>query len=128
QKTWRLYAKSDYGPSWFDYRLFPDKNLTRYKRFILRNSGQDWTKTMLRDGFMQRLVQDLSFDTQFYRPLILFVNGEFWGIRNARDRYDDYYIEAHYGVPRNQIDFLELDAVVQEGDAAHYNEMILFLR
>lgn len=128
QKTWRLYAKNDYGPSWFDYQLFPDKDLTRYKRFILRNSGQDWTKTMLRDGFMQRLVQDLNFDTQFYRPVVVFVNGEFWGIHNIRDRYDDYYIETHYGVPRNQIDFLELDAVVQEGEATHYNEMIVFLR
>lgn len=128
QKTFRLYARNDYGSNRFRFRFFPDKELDDFRRILLRNSGQDWGKTMLRDGFMQRISQDLSFDTQFYRPSIVFVNGEYWGIHNIRDRYDDHYIESHYGVPRGQIDFLELNAVVQEGSATHYKEMILFMR
>jgi hypothetical protein len=128
QKTFRLYARNDYGSNRFRYRFFPDKELDDFRRILLRNSGQDWGKTMLRDGFMQRISQDLSFDTQFYRPAIVFLNGEYWGIHNIRDRYDDHYIESHYGVPRGQIDFLELNAVVQEGSATHYNDMIAFMR
>jgi hypothetical protein len=128
QKTFRLYARNEYGSNRFRFRFFPDKELDDFRRILLRNSGQDWGKTMLRDGFMQRISQDLSFDTQFYRPAIVFVNGEYWGIHNLRDRYDDHYIESHYGVPRGQIDFLELNAVVQEGSATHYNDMIAFMR
>lgn len=127
QKTFRLYARNDYGSNRFDYQLFPDKPLTDYRRFILRNSGQDWAKTMLRDGFMQQLARGLSFDTQYYRPSIVFVNGEYWGIHNIRDRYDDHYIESHYGVPRGSIDFLELNAAVQEGSADHYKAMTQYL-
>jgi hypothetical protein len=128
QKTLRLYARNDYSTNRFKYKLFPDRESDDYRRFILRNSGQDWTKTMLRDGFMQRLVQDLSFDTQHYRPTIVFLNGEFWGIHNIRDRYDDHYLEQLYGVPRGQVDILELNAVVEEGNSQHYKDMIAFIR
>jgi hypothetical protein len=128
QKTLRLYARNDYSTNRFKYKLFPDRDSDDYRRFILRNSGQDWTKTMLRDGFMQRLVQDLSFDTQHYRPTIVFLNGEFWGIHNIRDRYDDHYLEQLYGVPRGQVDILELNAVVEEGSSQNYKDMIAFIR
>lgn len=128
QKTFRLYARNEYGDNRFRTQLFPDKPLTDYRRFLLRNSGQDWGKTMLRDGFMQQLARGLSFDTQFYRPSIVFVNGEYWGIHNIRDRYDDHYIESHYGLPRDNIDFLELNAEVQEGSASHYQAMIATMR
>lgn len=128
QKTLRLYARNDYSTNRFKYKLFPDRDSDDYRRFILRNSGQDWTKTMLRDGFMQRLVQDLSFDTQYYRPTIVFINGEFWGIHNIRDRYDDHYLEQLYGVPRSEIDMLEINGAVEEGSNAHYKDMIAFIR
>ncbi len=128
QKTLRLYARNDYSTNRFKYQLFPDRESDDYRRFIMRNSGQDWTKTMLRDGFMQRLVQDLSFDTQHYRPAIVFLNGEFWGIHNIRDRYDDHYLEQLYGVPRNQLDMLEQNGTVEEGSGQHYKDMIAFIR
>ncbi len=128
QKTLRLYARNDYSTNRFKYQLFPDRDSDDYRRFILRNSGQDWTKTMLRDGFMQRLVQDLSFDTQYYRPVIVFLNGEFWGIHNMRDRYDDHYLEQIYGVSRSQIDMLEQNGTVEEGSNQHYKDMIAFIR
>lgn len=128
QKTLRLYARNDYSTNRFKYKLFPDRDSDDYRRFILRNSGQDWTKTMLRDGFIQRLVQDLSFDTQHYRPSIVFLNGEFWGIHNIRDRYDDHYLEQMYGVPRSQIDMLEVNAAIEEGSDKHYKDMIAFIR
>ncbi len=128
QKTLRLYARNDYSTNRFRYQLFPDRDSDDYRRFILRNSGQDWTKTMLRDGFMQRLVQDLSFDTQHYRPAIVFLNGEFWGIHNIRDRYDDHYLEQVHGVPRGQVDMLEQNGTVEEGSNQHYKDMVAFIR
>lgn len=126
-KSFRLYAKDDYGPDYFEYPLFPDKDMPRFKRFILRNGGQDFTKTMIRDGFMHRLVQDLSFDTMHYRPVVVFVNGEFWGIMNLRDRFDDHFIETHHGVDRDDIDFLEQNGAVQEGENGHYIAMRDFI-
>jgi len=99
----------------------------------MRNSGNDWGNTMFRDAAIQRIFGKLDFDIQAYRPAILFINGEYWGIHNMRERYDRHYIARVYGVDPDNIDLLTTisqnssDAIVKEGDAQHYHEMIDYL-
>jgi hypothetical protein len=99
-KSLRLYARSEYGENRFYYPVFPDLPYREYNRLILRNSGQDFfsRSTMFRDGFMQTLVRDLNLDTQAYRPSVVFINGEYWGIMNIRERYDEDYLARTWGV------------------------------
>lgn len=127
QKTFRLYSRSDYGTSRFRYQMFQDQDLANYNRLLLRNSGQDWMKTTLRDGFMQTLVRHLPFETMAYRPAVLFLNGEFWGIANIRERYDKHYISGKFGVPDDEIDYLTGNMSIEEGSVLHYRAMIHFI-
>jgi hypothetical protein len=107
-KTLRLYARTEYGAAWFEYPLFPDKPVERYQRFLLRNSGNDWSESMLRDLFMQSLLKHpTELDIMYGRPAIVFINGEFWGIQNIRDRFDDAYLQTHYDVAGDEFTFLE---------------------
>jgi hypothetical protein len=123
-KSLRLYSRSDYGVSRFRYQIFPDQELDNFNRLVLRASGQDVNKTMFRDAMMQSLVKHLSFETQAYRPALLFLNGEFWGIHNIRERYDNDYFEIKYGLEPEQIDYLSGNASVIEGSRAHYVSML----
>lgn len=127
QKTFRIYTRSEYGNSRFDYPFFLDQPLREYKRLQLRNSGQDWMKTALRDGFMQSLVRHLPFETMAFRQSVLFVNGEFWGIANIRERYDDDYLAIKYDISKSKIHYLSGNAVVEEGTADHYNAMLDYI-
>ncbi len=131
QKSMRLYARSDYGDSWIDYSVFPDKEINRYKRLLLRNSGNDYNGTLFRDAFMQSLLRDLKLDIQYSRAVIVFLNGEYWGIHNIRDRLDDRYLQTHYGIENDEdYTILELNARLDSGDPAgirHYNDMLRFL-
>lgn len=107
-KSLRLYARAEYGQSWFEYPFFSDKPVARHKRILLRNSGNDWSETMLRDVFMQSLlVGTTELDIQHSQPAIVFINGEFWGIKNIRDRFDERYLQAHYSIATHQATFLE---------------------
>jgi hypothetical protein len=126
-KSLRLYARSGYGAGSFAYPLFPDQPDSSYARFVLRNSGNDFHRTMFRDAAIHRIVQHLPFDTQASRPAVVFINGEFWGIHNMRERYDDNYLARVYGVDPEQIDLLELYGVVVEGDAAHYHATLEYI-
>jgi hypothetical protein len=130
-KSLRLYARGEYGPAWFDYPVFPDKPVTRYKRLLLRNSGNDWSESMLRDVFMQSLLKGTTdLDIMYGRPAIVFVNGEFWGIKNIRDRFDEEYLDSHYNIDGEEATFLESRAN-EEGawsrgsidGVAHYSTM-----
>lgn len=126
-KSFRLYARSDYGTSKFNHNIFPNLNYDSYKRLILRNSGNDWQYTNFKDGFIQAVVSHMRFDTQAYRPAITFINGEYWGIHNLRERYDKHYFERVYGIKENDLDYLEMNALPIEGDNLHYQETIQYI-
>jgi hypothetical protein len=127
QKALRLYARKEYGESRFAYPFFESKPETEFKRLIVRAGGNDYGHAHLRDAALQTLVQHLPFETQHYRPLILFINGEYWGLHEFRDRYDDHHLATRYGLERDQITLLERDAQLEAGnaeDAAEYQEFI----
>ncbi len=127
-KSLRLYARARYGESHFNYAFFPDNELDKFRRLILRNSGNDYWNTHFRDAAIQRIVSHLNFETQSYRPSVVFINGEYWGIHNIRERFDKHYLEGAYGVDPENIDLLEVNANADEGDADHYNSMISFIQ
>ena len=127
-KSLRLYARSEYGDNDFDYQFFPNVDQTSYKRILLRNTGQDISFAFMRDAFMQSLVDDFFLDTQATRHSIVFLNGEYWGIHFIRERYGKYYLEANYDLPVDNVDILENDYQVVEGDALHYTAMKDFIK
>ena len=136
-KSLRLYARGEYGAprfehSFFDHpdahprhgeRALADKHRTAsYNRLILRNSGQDFHRyaTMFRDAMIQGLVDHLDLDTQSYRPAVVFINGEYWGIMNIRERYDRHYLARAYDIDPDRIDYMSGFATVIEGSSAHF--------
>ncbi len=127
-KTLRLYARSDYGVSRFRHQIFPEQTYDNYNRLLLRNSGNDRGTTMLRDAAIQAVVEHMNFDTQAYRPAIVFINGEYWGIHNIRERLDHHYLSRVYGIESDKIDILEANASVVEGTDQHYRAMVGFIR
>ena len=130
-----LYDKKDI----FDYPIFPGllkpnsgEPVKHFKSFMLRNSGNDYNQTFFRDGILQTIVSHLGFDTQAYRPCIVFINGEYWGIYNIRERYDDWYIQNHYGVDISQTVVLDnYYAAIKIGgpeDKIHFSKMVQFVK
>lgn len=127
QKSLRLYARSEYGTSRLRYRFFPSKPINNFNRILLRNGGNDWWAGLMRNPVVQTLVQHLSLDAQHYQPTIVFINGEYWGLHNFRDRLDADHLETHYGIPRDQVTILDHDRRVVEGkpgDEAPFREFL----
>lgn len=82
--------------------------------YILRNGGNDWTKTLLRDAFIHEVMKGSTLSPQAYQPVVCFFNGEYWGIHTLRERFDELYVENKYGISKDSISILEL-----EGDVLH---------
>lgn len=128
QKSLRIYARTLDGTVPIEYPLFPDRPVGRYERFLLRMSGHDHQFTFMRDALMQGLARELNIDTQAYRPVIVFLNGEYWGLHNLRESLDEHYLASHYDVDPDRVDVLEGHASANEGDTVHYSAMLDFLR
>ena len=123
----RLYAKSEYGASKFNFPFFANYNYDSFKRIILRNSGNDTRKTMFRDAFIQQAVKHLNFEIQEYQPAVVFINSEYNGLYNIRERFDDKFFERKYNIAVQDLDYLENNGEVGEGDDIHYFSMLHFL-
>jgi hypothetical protein len=124
-KSLRLYARNAYGESTMAYDFFGDARYNAYKRLLLRNSGQDFFSrgVMFRDGFMQLMVSGLRVETMAYRPSIVYLNGEYWGIHNIRERYDHHYFERKYGIAEGEFDLLDYVGTAEYGNGAAYAEI-----
>src|SRR5690606_31234791 len=100
----------------------------RFDSFVLRTAGNDHDGAYLRDAFIQSLLGETRLDTQAYRPAILFINGEYWGIHNIRERGDEDYFDEKYGIDNAELDLLEGEAEVISGSNEHYIALIDMLR
>jgi len=106
QKSFSLFARKKYGTSEFEYPIFPKSSIDSYESFILRNSGNDWEQTMIRDGYVNSIIKLTGVDYQQYRPAIGYINGEYWGIYNMREKISEHFISSHHDVPTDKINLL----------------------
>ena len=127
QKSLSVFARSRYGYPSIEYALFPDLPFTDYSRFILRNAANDWDRTMFADGMIQNLARPLDLEIQAFRPAVVYINGEYFGIHNIREKMNDEYLEMHHGVAGDQVDMLEGNGWIIEGDNQHYNDLLQFI-
>ena len=121
-----------YGKNKFDgYAFFPNYPTLKHDRIILRNGGNDYNQTMFKDVFVQAWMSHLNFASQKSRPSIMFINGEYWGVHDLRERIDKYYLNALFGVDPNNIDLRKVvwdtPDEIEEGDSLHYTNMYNFI-
>lgn len=110
QKSFSVKANSQFGNSMFDASLFDDRPYTSYAELAIRNGGQDGLYTRVLDGLQARLVEQAgsSVVTQAWKPVIVYLDGSYWGHFNLRERIGIDMIAQHEGwVEPEHIDLLE---------------------
>ncbi len=126
-KALRLHPLNPPGHGPIRYQVFPDLPIEEFNRLLLRPSGHDFNLTLSRDGFMQSFGAELGLDVQAYRPALLFLNGEYWGIHNLQEAFEPGYFGSHHGVDPTAVDYLEGFATPVNGDTTAWDAMMAFL-
>jgi len=126
EKSFRILFRENANPdvsenlNAFNYNIFGEyatetasgDDTVYYRRLLLRNGGGDnsgctISRSHIGDAYIARLDSLLHAETMAYKPVFVFINGEFWGIYNARERFDEKYFETVYGVPEEDLAVLE---------------------
>ena len=126
QKSFSIFARGDYGASEFSYPFFPNQDIEEFQSLVLRNSGNDWNFTMLRDGYMTGIFEDIDLDIQAYRPMLVYLNGDFWGLYNLREKVNEHFIASHHPVDPDELDLIEVQTA-NEGTIDNYYALINFI-
>ncbi|MCP4546283.1 MAG: hypothetical protein GY835_07445 [bacterium] len=127
QKSFRIITRNSYGESPITYPIFPQLDITTFKQLLLRNSGQDNCRSHFRDGMMHELAMDQDIDLEAYRPAVVFLNGEYWGILNIRERQNGDYLASHHGVDPDEVDLARYRFNVLAGCVDEFRELGEFI-
>jgi hypothetical protein len=105
-KSLKIYTGAEFGGGEIDYKLFPGETDNSFNTIVLRNSGSNvtYSPTYLKDGTLHKMIRGLNTDFQRFRPAAFYLNGEYWGILNIRDRADFNSYERVYGVKDAEIE------------------------
>lgn len=95
QKSFHLFARDIYDETGILPAAFFDNDIL-YSSVKLRNGGGNMDGVKFLDAFLQQAARGRSVTTQAHRPCALFLNGEYWGLYNLRERYNAEYLAAHY--------------------------------
>ena len=112
-KSMVFYANKRFDPDHkrFSYEFFPDQKpgVTEFKSFSLRDGGNDFGDLYFRDLIIQRTMAANveSFDWQAGHSAVLYINGEYMGMLNIRERSNEDNIYSNYG-GLEDIDMVEI--------------------
>ncbi len=127
QRSLSIFARKQYGTDEIDYPLFPDLPYENFQAIVLRNSGNDWNNTMLRDGALTGLMHGSGLDYQAFRPAVTYLNGEYWGFYNMREKVNEHFLASKHNLDPDEIDILEGEGITIHGDNQDYQSLINFV-
>ena len=122
KKTFRVYAEHN-SVNNFDYKFFDNHEVKKFKRILIRSGGHR-PDCFPRDNLGNYFAEGLNVDHQHYKHIILFINGEFWGIHAIKERVDKYFIQNQFGIDDNDVTILDQEYDIQDGHAADSLEMV----
>ncbi len=117
QRGFDYITRDQYGYNYaINDTLFRTKNRSSFQRLILKAAANDnypftWgSPAHIRDSYVHSLSQlgNLRMDERSHESCVLYVNGEYWGVYDMREKVDDYdFLDHYYDQDEGYVDFLK---------------------
>jgi len=122
QKSFKVHFRKEYGKKNLKYELIPGNErsdgqgiVNKYKSFTIRNGGNDYEYTKIRDKTLQDLISNRNLETQQGEVMVLFLEGEYWGVYILMENYDEHYISNNYDILDNNVIIIK-NSKMEAGD------------
>lgn len=122
------------------YKLFHRKDRDEFQRIIFKAAANDnypaeSDGAHIRDAYVQTLSQysKLNMDERTYEPCILYMNGQYWGVYEIREKVDDNdFTDYYYGQDEPFLYFLQTwggtwEAYGSPNALADWNNLVAFV-
>ena len=122
QKSLRVFFREKYGQKNIKYEVISENkrsdgkgNVNKYKSFIIRNGGNDYEYAKIRDLVLQDLITNRGLETQQGEIVVLFLEGEYWGVYTLIENYDEHYIANNYDIDDENVVIIK-NSKMEAGD------------
>lgn len=108
KKAFSCLFRDVYGDSELRYPLFGEGKPETYEAFLLRAAGQDAYNARMRDVVFTSLVGEYTdVSVQDYKPVVLYLNGEYWGIYYIREKMNESYLATYYELDETEAEIVK---------------------
>ena len=130
QKSLKFYAREEYGAEKIFFPFISNKGINRFILESMQESGGG--QALIEDIVACEIVKDLKLESQKFQAVIVFINGEYWGIHNIRERLDENYLSYKFDLPKDSFDIIDgnpsLGYESIHGSNSDYIKMIDFVK
>ena len=105
-KGLKIYAREEYGKKRFKHRFFETTQVKSFKHLVLKPFSTLWPGVGVQDYVANRMALDMGMEAPNSRPVVLYLNGEYWGIYFLQEKMDDHYLEDHFDVDPEQCNII----------------------
>ena len=133
QKAISLFARSALGADAFEFNPFPNREkYTEYKAITLRAGGTESYKTRFKDAMLTRLANGTGLFYQESVTCVAYINGQYWGQYNLRERINKDSLAAFEGITDKQtihdVTIIKGRGEVSRGDIGEWNSLIRYMK
>lgn len=91
------------GPLHYD--VFGDGAVNTFKSVLLRADAESVGASFIRDNMLHKIAKQYSptMLAQNYKYVVLYLNGEYWGIYALREQFTEFFYASNMGVPEESV-------------------------
>lgn len=108
QKGMNIFAREEYGNKRLRHRFFETIPLDNFKHLSLKPYMSSWNGSGCKDYITGRMAEHLDVESLASRPLVLFLNGEYWGVYYISEKPDERFLEDHYGIDIEAVSIINI--------------------
>jgi len=127
QRSLSLFARGQYGDAEFRHSFFDELNYNEFQALVLRNSGQDWLKSSIKDIMLTSLMRNSGLDFQEHNSVATYINGVYWGMYNMREKINEHMLASKHNIDADDITLLTNNAEELEGSNAEYRDLMSYI-
>ena len=104
---------------------------------ILKPFSTLWPRSGVQDYVANRMALQMGLEAPNSRPVVVYLNGEYWGIYFLQEKLDDHYLEDHFYIEPVQCNIIggngingftgDWDIEVESGDGSGFEQMMDWL-
>jgi len=115
QRGFDFIMRDEFGyNSDVEHQIFPENNRDEFQRLMLKPGASDnypfENGAHIRDAFIHTLSirADLKLDERTWRPCVVYLNGQYWGVYEIREKADDHdYTKHYFGQDKYHLQYLK---------------------
>lgn len=131
QKGFNIIARDERGKDRMEYSFFDNRPYTEYKSLTLRAGAQDQNYSKIRDELVTGLLEgtDTHVLVQAYKPYVVYLNGEYWGVYFLKEKRSRFFVAQHEGIENSMdMDLVKSATRVSHGTADDWKVLMEYVK